>query len=240
MQIDWHYSWNVVDATAGLLGWLVVLGLVVRQRQKQETRRPIWKILLVTLAGFFSLSFNFPLFGQIVKIALLPLGLWAAYFFLRNRSWTDYRKYAWIGFTANYLFLVTALLAGFIHGSLYDRNDPSTYLAHLENAKLVAIHPSAREATFEKELFSSSLAEVNASDLSRTLDWYRESKLEGGTQYQQERFPYALLGAEARWGSALHASAYLEADGKGLLLATKDRYYYYRSEEPLLRMEVRE
>ncbi|GLX69629.1 hypothetical protein [Paenibacillus glycanilyticus] len=240
MQLDWHYSWNVVDAAAGLLGWLVVLGLVIFQRQKQETRRPIWKILLVTLAGFFSLSFKIPLFGQIVNIALLPLGLWIAYLLLRKRSWTDYRKFAWIGFAANYVLLVTTLLAGPIYGSLFDRNDPSTYLAHLEKAKLVAIHPSAGEATFEKKLFSSTLAEVKASDMAGTLDWYRESLLEDGTQYQQERFPYALVGAEARWGSGLHASAYLEADGKGLLLATKDRYYYYRSEEPMLRMEVRE
>lgn len=240
MQIDWHYSWNVVDAAAGLLGWLVVLGLIIRQRRKQETRRPIWKILLVTLAGFFSLSIKISLFGQIVNVALLPLGLWVAYLFLRNRSWKDYRKFTWVGFAANYLFLVTALLAGFLHSSLYQPNAPSTYLAHLEKAKIVAIHPSAREANFERDLFLSSLAEVKVSDMSGTLDWYHESKLEDGTQYQKERFPYSLLGAKARWGSGLHATVYLEDDGKGLLLATKDRYYYYRSEKPMLRMEVRE
>lgn len=240
MLLDWHYSWNVVDAAAGLLGWLVVLGLVIRQRHKQETERPIWKILLVTLACYLSVSFKIHLFGQIVNVAILPLGLWVAYLFLRNRTWPDYRKFAWIGFTANYLFLVLALLAGFIYGFLYDRNDPSTYLAHLEKAKLVAIHPSARQAAFEKELFTSSLAEIKASDMSGTLDWYRESQLEDGSQYQQERFPYALLGAESRWGSGLHASIYLESDGKGLLLATKDRYYYYRSEKLMLRLEERE
>src|SRR5690606_28762744 len=97
-QIDWHYSWNVVDAAAGLLSCLVMLGLVIRQRQKQESKRPIWKILLVTLASLFSISIKIPLLGQIVNVALLPLGLWVSFLFLRNRSWTDYRKFAWIGF----------------------------------------------------------------------------------------------------------------------------------------------
>ena len=240
MQLDWLYSWNVVDAAAGLLGWLAVIGLLIRQRRKQETKLPIWKMLLVALAGLFSFSFKIPLFGQIVNIALLPLGLWVLYLFLRNRSWPDYRKFAWIGFAANYLFLATALLAGFIHGSLYDRNDPSTYLANLEEAKLIAIHPSAREATFEEVLFASSLAEVKAADMSGTLEWHYESIREDGTHYQQERFPYALVGAKARWGSGLHAAAYLEADGMGLLLATKERYYYYRSETPMLNREVEE
>jgi len=240
MQLDWLYSWNVVDAAAGLLGWLAVIGLLIRQRRKQETKLPIWKMLLVALVGLFSFSFKIPLFGKIVNIALLPLGLWVLYLFLRNRSWPDYRKFAWIGFAANYLFLATALLAGFIHGSLYDRNDPSTYLANLEEAKLIAIHPSAREATFEEELFASSLAEVKAADMSGTLEWHYESIREDGAHYQQERFPYALVGAEARWGSGLHAAAYLEADGMGLLLATKDRYYYYRSETPMFNREVEE
>ncbi|NIK71923.1 hypothetical protein [Paenibacillus sp. BK720] len=235
MQLNWLYSWNVVDVASGLLGWLAVIGLLIRQSRKQERKLPIWKVLLAALAGLFSFSFKIPLLGQNVNIALLPLGLWVLYLFLRNRSWPDYRKFAWIGFAANYLFLAMALLAGFIQDSLYDRNDPSTYLAHLEKAKLVAIHPSAREATFEEKLFANTLGEVTAADMSDTLEWHYESVREDGAYYRQERFPYALLGAEARWGSGLHAVVYLEADGMGLLLATQDRYYYYRSEKPMLK-----
>ncbi|MCR2806572.1 hypothetical protein [Paenibacillus soyae] len=240
MRADEWYSWNVVGIAVGLLSWVTVLYLLVRGYRKQETKPAIWKMLFAALVGFFSFSFKVPLFGQMVNIALLPLGVWILSWFIRRRSWPRYRKFAWTGFWANYLFLATALLAGFVHSALYDKNDPHTYLADTRDARIAGTHPSAREAEFDEELFREAMASAASADMKNSLDWYYESRHQNGELYQEERFPYALFGAKPRWGSGLIAAVYLESDGKGLLLASEGRYYYYRSEKPMMEWEAEE
>lgn len=234
MPVNWLIPDNILEVAAALLGWLALLFLLIRQYRRQEAKPRIWKMLLAAFVGLFSFSFTIPLFGQKTSVAILPLGAWILYFLLRHRSWPTYRKFAWIGFLANYILLTAALLSGFAHGAMYARNDPTTYLADLQGAKIVGIHPSAREVSFNEELFADSLDEATAADMSSMYERYLEARQEESPYYEQERFPYALLGAKASWGSGLRFSVYLEDDGKGLLLATADHYYYYRSEKPLL------
>ncbi|MEK3883385.1 hypothetical protein [Paenibacillus sp. PL2-23] len=200
----------------------------------------IWKLLLAALVGFCSFSVNIFLFGQVYNIALLPLGVWILSFILRNSSWQKYRRFAWTGFWANYIFLVTALLGGLAHQTLYDKDDPFTYMADLGEARIADIHPSARDTKFDEGLFREAMASYYPADIQSSLSWFYDSRQKSGEFYQHERFPYALFGAEPKWGSGLHASIYLEIDGMGLLIESQGRYSYYRSEMPLMEMEAKE
>lgn len=238
MPITFTLPNNIMFLAGGIIGWCIVLYLMIRRYKKQEKKPVIWKMIIVTWVGLFSFSFNLQMFGQSAKLAILPLGVWILYLFFRKRSWHTYRRFAWLGFLANYIFLVVSLLFGAAHQAVYDKEDPSTFLADLRKAEIIGIHPAAQEVAFDSERFARMLDELQAGDMSDSLDWYYQSRDEQEPYYQKERFPYALIGAKSSWGSGLHASVYIELDGKGLFLSTPDRSYYYRSEKPLIEWEA--
>ncbi len=62
-----------------------------------------------------------------------------------------------------------------------------------------------------------------------SLDWYYVARDQG-----KEFYPYALLGAEPKWGSGIRYEAYIKSDGLGLIIARGNQYYYYESKTPLL------
>lgn len=243
MPITFALPNNIMYLAGEIIGWCIVLFLMIRRYKKQEKKPVIWKMIVVVWVGLISFSFNLQMFGQAAKLAILPLGVWFLYLFFRKRSWHTYRRFAWLGFLANYIFLIVSLLFGAAHQAVYDKEDPSTFLADVRKAEIVGIHPAAQEVVFDSERFASMLDELQAGDMSdsadwyyqSTLDWYYESKHE---YYQKERFAYALVGAKSSWGSGLHASVYIELDGKGLFISTSDRSYYYRSEKPLIEWEA--
>lgn len=230
---------GVISIAAMLINWSVILFFVFRQFGRLEHKPAIWKVFFVTIAGLFSFSIDFAMFGMMVKLSLLPIGVWIVYAFLKNRSWGTYRIFAWIGFGANFLFLVTTLLSGFLHNTVYPKDEVATYVADVSQADIVRIHPSAAFAAFDKEVFETSL-QHGFNDTILGLDWHYESKVEGQSMYQKERFPYALTGVKARWGSGLVSSLYIQSDGKGLLVTNNAGHYYYRSERPLLVWETKE
>ena len=229
---------NIVQFVEAIVGWGLIIYWVVRRYKRQERKPVIWKMIVVAAVGLFSFSITLELFGQTVKLAILPLGVWIVFIFYRSRSWNVYRRFAWIGFIANYIFLVITLLAGFIHHAIYDQDKAATFLADVREAEVVGIHPSAKAVVFDPQRFDDLLGELQHGDLSSNADWYMQSKHEHEPYYQQERFPYALLGAESSWGSGLQAAVYVRDDGKGLLIVASDRTYYYLSEQPLIRLEV--
>ncbi|CAM5222527.1 hypothetical protein UACE39S_02711 [Ureibacillus acetophenoni] len=63
------------------------------------------KIAVAIVVGLFTFSINFG--NEMMKISILPLGVWILYFAFRNKgeSWEKYRAYAWLGFWANFIFL---------------------------------------------------------------------------------------------------------------------------------------
>ncbi|REK71275.1 hypothetical protein [Paenibacillus paeoniae] len=229
---------NVILIIATVLGWGVVFYWILRQYRGMKEKPVIWKMLFATLVGIFSASGNFTIMSTTVKLSILPLGVWVLYFFLRNGSWSIYRKFAWIGFFSSYIFVATTLLGSLLHHVVYDKSDPFTYVADTGKAQLVSIHPSASDVTWDQHAFQDGMRVLEFQQSRDTLNWYYESAVENGVNYGNERFPYAVVGAKSRWGSGYEASLYLEYDGKGLLIQTPERHYYFRSEEPLLDVEV--
>lgn len=223
---------NVISITLSALSWIAIIGVVLRQVLKQQKAVP-WKAYLVTLIGVFSFTISLDISNSLVKIPLLPLGVWIVYGFLRNKSWKTYRVYAWIGFWANFLFLLTTLLSVPIHHWVYSKTEAATYIGSIDHAVLIQTHPSAIEVYLQKELFTEQLKHLQLTPFD-SIQWYQESIVESDSNYRIERFPYQLTGTLPRWGSGLSTVIYLENDGRGLLITTPDRQYYYRSEEPLI------
>ena len=190
--------------------------------------------MIAVLIGLFSFSFNFPLFEEVLSLAILPLGVWILYGVLKGKErWGAYRKYAWLGFLGNYIFLGASILAIGLSGVLYPKDEVGTYLADVSKVELVPIHPSGREvdlnvAKLEESLFSFE------RERSNVIQWYEEIREQiwpaeenKKPEKVQEKFPYLLTGVKAKAGKKVQV--YMESDGKGLLVTTEDRQYYFRS-----------
>ena len=237
MSIHSMFSTDIISIILLFAAWTSIVVYFVRTYRKLLEKPAKWKVLLVAIAGLFSFSINVESFGDMLKIPVLPLGVWIAYGFLRNRSWTTYRRFAWAGFAANFIFLSASLIAVLLHLWIYPKADVATYISRIEEAAVIGIHPAAQEGVslrkdrLEEEL---KLKRLQNAEIQSDL-WYQDAVFESSAQYKQERFPYQLIGVKAAWGSGISSVIYIENDGKGLLLTTAvDRQYYYRFPEPLI------
>jgi hypothetical protein len=227
---------NIIAILFSVLSWSLVIALVIYRFFKQQQKKPtLWKALLISLIGVFSFTINLDLFDTMVKIPVLPLGVWMVYGYLRKKSWGTYRIYAWIGFMANFIFLVTTVISTPVHNGIYPKAEVSTYIANVDDAAIVQIHPSASEAAFHKEQFEMQLDKLQLS-VVQSDQWYLNAKLESSSSYHKERFPYQLTGTEPRWGSGIQTVIYIEDSGRGILITTSKHQVYYTSSEPLLEM----
>jgi hypothetical protein len=225
---------NIVDVLFMVLSWGLLVGIVLYYyRREKEAWRPVfWKALLIAFVCVFAFTLNIPLGEYMGRFAILPLGVWVVYWAAKNKSWPRYRRYAWIGFWCNYVFLAAGLLGHYVNEGVYPKQTISTYFANVENARLVAIHPSAPEASLDAARLEQSLKALELQPEYDAMTWGYESR-----DAQTEWFPYALLGTEASWGSGISAEVYVQADGKGLLVAWNNRYLYYKAPSSLLSME---
>lgn len=236
MTFQLDFPGNIVAFAGSAVGWMIVLVLLLLQfRKPSPTDKPaLWKALLALLAGMFSFSIQTAWFGVPVKLALLPIGVILLAVALRKRNRRSfYIRIGWIGFAANYVFLAVTLLSAAVHNGLYAKEKASTYLAELSQVRLIAIHPSGEPASLDKERLQREFPELRPEAVDG-LTWHREAIMENSPQYKQERFPYMLIGAKSSWGSGLRALIYIEADGKGLLIHSPDKDYYFRSESMLV------
>lgn len=229
---------SVIDALFVAAGYAAVGLLVARHRRKQTERPALWKALAVAVIGLFAFTIRIPVMEKTVQMAVLPLGVWILYLFLRRKNWPAYRGYAWIGFAANFVLAAMALLAVPADQGLYPKESASTYVAGTEEAAVIRLHPLAPAAEVNAERLKqaverSSLAEMDA------IHWYMQAKHGDLPEYEPtlERFPYQLTGTEPRWGSGISRAVFVEEDGMGLLVTTASRHYYFRSDIPFASVE---
>ncbi|WP_338780175.1 hypothetical protein [Metabacillus sp. FJAT-52054] len=231
---------NFPSAAAALLAWGVLIFFAYRIYKKQRVKPKVWKIAAVLLIGFSALSFDGQIFGTPFKLAVLPLGVGILFLVLNKdkEKWQKYRAFAWLGFLANFIFLLFALLAVPVHHVLYPVNEPSTYLANVEDASIIAIHPTAEESNLHIESLKKQLALLKQRPIHSDV-WYYEMVKDKEAKERDERFPYLLGGTSPKWGSGMNPLIFIEADGKGILLSTKKEQVYFRSEESLLEGAVK-
>jgi hypothetical protein len=212
---------------------IIVIGFIAYRIYKKRDEKPKkWKVFIVMLVGLFSFSFTLPFSDTFVRIPVLPLGVWILYFIFRNKveKWVAYRRFAWLGFFANFIFLAAAFISIPIEQALYPENELTTYIGDLEEVGSIKLHPSARNATIKEDVLKENLQTMKRETIESN-GWYNDivnSDVEPKSRI--ERFPYQLIGTVPKWGSALTSTVYIEKDGKGLLLTTPKKQLYFRSE----------
>lgn len=234
--IDFYFVNHFPSMLMDSLAFLLIGFLAYRIYKKQEEKPKKWKVFIVIIIGLFSFSFTLPVFEIFIKIPILPLGVWILYFIFRNKveKWVAYRRFAWLGFFANFIFLASTFASIPFHNLLYPGSEITTYIAETGDLSIITLHPSAREATINQLILNQQIQTMK----SKTIDsdgWYSEIvHMEDSLGRRVERFPYQLAGTFPKWGSALNNTVYVEKDGKGLLVTTPEKQLYFRSEKSLL------
>jgi len=213
----------------------IVLGILIYLIYKKQKEKPKkLKVLIVCLIGLFMFSINISFKESLIKIPILPLGVWILYFILSSKGnqekWNRYRPFAWFGFFANFIFLLSSLFTPIVNEWIYPEHNITTYISN-HNASIVISHPSAKPATLNKEKLYSQFASMKEEPIYSDV-WYDESFK--NTDNNVERFPYVLTGTTPKKGSGIKSIIYVERDGNGLLITCQSKQYYFRSEKSFL------
>ena len=231
-MINFDFNFNTISVLSGILGWGAIGFFAYRILKKKEIKPKGWKILVVIFVGIFSFTINWTMFDTLIKVPILPLGVWILYFVLNRKDgrWHIYRPFAWLGFWANFIFLLTTLLSLPLQSVIYPENEPSTYISSVENASIITIHPSAKDQALNKDILLEQLHNMKQEKVW-SEEWYRETYMGDESAKINERFPYQLIGTWAKWGSGIDSVIYLGEDGKGILISTSKKQYYFRSDD---------
>ncbi|WP_417897965.1 hypothetical protein ABN702_17070 [Bacillus haimaensis] len=235
MEFNLNINLYGLETIFVLFGWGIVFFFFYRiyKKQEKEVRPKLWKGILAIIIGLIAFTFPLTFFQPPISIAVLPLGVLILYA-LRKGKWETYRKYAWLGFGANYILLATTLAGVLFHGIIYPKDQASTFIREAENASLHVIHPSAQKKILNNEAFEQALGNMKKSKID-TQRLYNSIVLE---EEKVERFPYILAGTKSQFGSGLATQIFVESDGKGVLVTTDNqRQYYFRSEQSFLKIE---
>ncbi|MFF2448820.1 hypothetical protein ACFVSW_17150 [Neobacillus sp. NPDC058068] len=236
MNIHFDFSLDLIAYITEFLAWCVIGFIVYRIYKKQAAKPKVWKVIVSVLVGIFCISINLQFFGAILKIPILPLGVWILYGILKRMEgrWQIYRRFAWLGFWANFIFLAATLIAIPAHLLLYPEDEVSTYISNVENAAIINIHPSAGDHSLNIEKLQSQLHNMR-QETSYSEEWYEETYKGADSKKINERFPYQLSGTLSKWGSGVKVIIYVEADGKGILVTAPNKQLYFRCKDSLLK-----
>lgn len=235
MQFSFGAPVNVIEVIISFLSWGLIVYFIYRYYQNQEVKPKVWKACVATLVGLFAFTFNFTAFNADLKIPILPLGVWILLWYASSKkgAWDKYRRYAWLGFYANFIFIGATLLTIFVHNVVYPKDALSTYIAEYEEGAIFNLHPSAEEVTFDKVSFQQQFSNFQEERVN-SVEWYNDM-FEIEPQDRVEQFPYKLGGTVSKWGSGMPTLIYVEKDGKGILIDSSERQRYFRSDVSILK-----
>lgn len=191
--------------------------------------------MLVILLGLFSFSFDFPLFGQVQQLAILPLGVGLFYLLTLHKAKTreNYKVFAWLGFAVNYVLFIAGIITLLVTNWLFPKDELSTYIKSLDEVTIFNSHISQTEPIKLADNALELLLEHSTKATFESGQWYTEQQM-FTEPYETEKFPYFLHNVSTPAGMNVEVHFYIEKDGKGLLVQTPERHYYYRVFEPLI------
>ncbi|WP_409305068.1 hypothetical protein [Peribacillus sp. SCS-155] len=223
---------DMIAVLSSAFAWMTIGMMAFRIYRKQPVKLKIWKVLLVTLIGLFSFSINWPVNGLVMKISILPLGVWILYFWKgRAKRWKYYRPFAWLGFSANLIFLASTLISVPWHHAVYSTDRLSTYISNSDKAEVIVTHPSAHAGILDRKRLIEQIDTMEQQTIY-SEQWYLQQA--GDPTKREERFPYQLIGTSPKFGRGLKTLIYAEADGKGLLISTTEEQLYFRARDSFI------
>ncbi|WP_175987221.1 hypothetical protein [Bacillus sp. Marseille-Q1617] len=239
-MFDFNYAADAVSVGMNLAAWVLIGLAAFRIYKRQQVKPKVWKIAVVIVAGLISFSINWELKGTLVKIPILPLGVWGLYGILKRKEdrWDHYRSFAWLGFAGNFVFLAAALISIPFYAMVYPPHDASTHIADAGDASIAHTHPSGEEGVvLDKGRLVDQLTSMKQEKVVSDV-WYEEMYHQSdGYRNKNERFPYQLLGTSPKWGSGMYPVIYVERDGRGILITTSRDQLYFRSNDSILMKE---
>ncbi|MEK4699995.1 hypothetical protein MKX47_10390 [Solibacillus sp. FSL R7-0668] len=205
---------NGIQLSLIIISWIISFFYCIHLSKKHGITW--WRGLIVFVIGLFSFSFSLPFFQTTIQIAILPLGIFFLYLALRNKdSWEKYRHFAWSGFLLNYVFLFILIVSYFVSPLVYQPERLSTYIRSTEQLQLIS---TATDQTQILALTNDIIEQANLEILTFEKPPYEETP---------ERFPYLLMGQQAQKGSAITSKIYIEENGKGILVDSNQKQYYF-------------
>ncbi|MCA0972406.1 hypothetical protein LCM20_17565 [Halobacillus litoralis] len=232
---NFEFGFEFIPFLVTVLNWGIILTIAHFIYIKQNIKPKRWKVFVVIFVGIFAFHFSWQSSGTVLRFPILPLGVWILYGILKKKEgrWRTYRRFAWLGFWANVLFLATSLLSAQVQPLVYPPDEVSTYIADVQQAEALHVHPSADDLSVEHDL----LTEQNWQEAPvQSVAWYEAHRDE--RERVDEQFPYLLKGYEPKWGSGAESRIYVEKDGKGLLISTAEQQYYFQAEQSVFQGEV--
>jgi hypothetical protein len=227
-------DFNLIGMVLQLLSWGLIAFLFFSIYRKGEEKPIIWKAIIIVLVGLFSFTFGFTLWDTPVKLPILPLGVWIlCWWFKRKGRWQVYRTFAWLGFWANFIFLTATFITIPLHNVFYPKDHVSTYVNNIERSSVSVTHRSATKVLLDKNKLKAEIPNMKRKSFD-SMAWHREATLPDGTK-KEERFPFYLSDTDPKFGSGLSPLIFVEKDGKGLLISSEGKQYYFRSNESFLK-----
>jgi hypothetical protein len=228
-----NYRFNLISFLATIFVLIVIVSFAYRLYKNQEKKPKKWAVLLTILIGLFSFSIKFEVLGTVIDIPILLLGVWLLYFIYMGKEgrWQRYRTYAWLGFGANFLFVIAQIAAIPIHQIVYPADDANTYISDIEDGAIVTIHAASSQTTQLKNGLENQLDSMIQEEKS-IYEWYGDGSIQPSERTEQ--FPYQLINTKAKWGSGYKPIIFIEEDGKGMLISTSNEQVYFRSEDSLV------
>ncbi|KGP72858.1 hypothetical protein [Pontibacillus yanchengensis] len=238
---DWtDFETGIIHILTSLLGWGSIIFLVIYIYRKNKTELSLWKVFLITYIGMFTFDYTLQISGDRALFPILPLGVWLIFGFFclnnKEKSWHEYRPFAWVGFGASFLFFSLGILGSFLHDQVYYRGELSTYIASVNQPQLVTTHPSG-ENPILKEDFQSSLPSFQQSEFNG-MEWFKKMEQGKPKEDVMEIFPYVLKGTEPQFGSGIQPLIYIKRDGKGILVHNENGDQLFFESEYSLFKEV--
>lgn len=235
MQFILGMPTNIIEVVFVLLVWGLLITIMYHVYQKQEVKPKVWKASVTVLIGLFTLTLNIPFYHRIIEIPLVPLGVWILFWYAKSRSgaWSKYRRFAWLGFSVNFIFIVATIASVLLHHVVFPKANLSTYIATYEHAEIVQLHPSAKRVIFDIDRFEQQYPFFKEEPFNG-IEWYN-NMFSTESNKREERFPYQLKGISSKRGSGIPVLIYVERDGKGLLVDSMDKQRYFRSNESILK-----
>jgi hypothetical protein len=240
-MFNFNYTTDAVSFGMDALAWVLIGLAAFRLYKRQQVKPRVWKIVVVILAGLISFSIHWELAGTLLKVPILPLGVWLLYWVLNRKEdrWDNYRSFAWLGFAGNFIFLAAVMVSIALYPMVYPESDASTYIEDADNASIVATHPSGEgDVELNKDRLVDQLPAMKQEKVDSAI-WYEEMYDQSdGDRNKNERFPYQLLGTSPKWGSGMKPVIYVEEDGKGVLITSSREQTYYRFNDSIIKEGV--